>query len=287
MAQLLWDEVCDRVSADDGLPTRAVGAWSEDKLFVWHKYIQLTTMAMAGQHRFPAGLFYVDLFGGPGICTVRDTAKRLPGSPLIASWAAKPFVHQFIVEADPLLADACTKRLAAAGASMRSTVYASRCEDVVGDISRRIPRDALTLALIDPEAVNVDFSTIAKLAGAGRVDLLVLFADAIDAVRNLGPLLDGTDDRLDRMMGPGSDWREAVRSLPNWEANNLREALSAAFIRQIKSQLGYAEADVKIIEGPHGPLYRLVYASKHVRGLDFWRKVDHRDRSGQGGLFRP
>lgn len=287
MAQLSWDDVCDRVRSDDGLPTRDVGAWSEDKLFVWHKYIQMTTTAMTGNPAFPAGLFYVDLFSGPGVCTIRDSGKRIPGSPLIASWASKPFVHQFIVEADASRADACKKRLDAVGAATRSTVYPQRCQDAAQEIARRIPKGALTLAFIDPESVGADFSAVASLASAGRVDMLVLFADAIDAVRNLQPLLDGTDDRLDRMMGPGSDWRDAVRGLPNWEANNLREALSAAYVRQLKKKLGYVAHDIKIIEGPNGPLYRLVFMSKSDLGLKFWRQVDFRDRRGQAGLFGP
>lgn len=287
MAQLSWDDACARVQSEDGLPTREVGAWSEDKLFVWHQYIQLTTTAIAGNPAFPAGLFYVDLFSGPGVCTVKGTGKRLPGSPLIASWSGKPFVHQFIVEADASLAEACQKRLTLTGAAARSTVYAQRCQDAVKDIVSKIPKGALTLAFIDPESIGADFSTMSTLATAGRVDLLVLFADAIDAVRNLQPLLEGKDDRLDRMMGPTSDWRDSVLSLPNWDANNLRDALSTAYIRQLKKTLAYIAHDVKIIEGPNGPLYRLVFMSKHERGLDFWRKVDHRDRRGQGGLFGP
>jgi three-Cys-motif partner protein len=287
MAQLSWDEACSRVMTDDGMPTRPVGAWSEDKLFVWHKYIQLTAEAMVGNRAFPDGLFYVDLFAGPGVCQIRGTSRRLPGSPLIAAWAPKAFSHLFIVEASASNADACRRRLDAVGAGNRSTVFASKCQSVAPQIARKLPRGALTLAFLDPEGLDADFETVATLADAGRVDLLVLFADAVDAVRNLESLLDGTDGRLDRMFGPGSDWRKSVKDLPNWDGNNLREFLSREYLQQLRTKLGYVATDTKIIEGPNGPLYRLVYASKHHRGLDFWRKVDHRDRRGQEGLFGP
>ncbi|MBN8598663.1 MAG: three-Cys-motif partner protein TcmP [Planctomycetes bacterium] len=285
MAQVPWEEACARVRDDDGLPCREVGAWSEDKLFVWHSYIQTTSTSMVGKPQWAAGLFYVDLFGGPGVCQVKNSTRRLPGSPLIAAMAAKPFKHIFVVDSDQRNAVACEQRLAKVGAKDRATVFTGDSNKIVNEIARRIPKGALTLALVDPEGLDVDFETLRTLSSAGRVDLLILFADAYDALRNLDAFVSGDDKRLDRMLGARSDWRKRLGELPNWEPNNLREFFSRQYIETLKNELGYAAADTKIIRGPHGPLYRLVYASKHPRGLDFWQKVDARDRHGQKGLF--
>ena len=38
MAKDRWPELCKQVSQDDGLPTREVGHWSEEKLFFWNRY---------------------------------------------------------------------------------------------------------------------------------------------------------------------------------------------------------------------------------------------------------
>lgn len=287
MAQLDWEDACLRVRDDDGLPCRDVGAWSEDKLFVWHKYIQTTTSAMVGKPAWKAGLAYVDLFAGPGVCRVRETGRRLPGSPLIALMAPKPFEVVALVEKDARLAEACRKRTSRIASANAPLVIEGDANVVVPDIVKLLPRGALTLAFIDPEGLDVHWSSVSSLAGAGRVDLLILFADAYDAVRNLDNFLSGSDDRLDRMMGPKSQWKDRVRQLPNWEGNTLREFFADEYIGLLKSQLGYVAAGTKTISGPSGPLYRLIYASKHPRGLDFWNKVDFKDRRGQAGLFGP
>lgn len=285
MAQLRWDDACERVQADDGLPVREVGGWSEDKLFVWHSYIQTTTSSMVGKPQWSAGLVYCDLFAGPGVCRLKDSTRRLPGSPLIAAMATKPFSHIFVVDSDARNTAACSKRLEAFGAKDRSTVLTGDSNELVDQIVKSIPKKALTLAFVDPEGLDVDFRTLRKLSDAGRVDLLVLFADAYDALRNLESFISGSDNRLDRMLGPKSNWRQRIGELPNWDPNNLREFFSKQYIDVLKSQLGYVVADTKIVRGPNGPLYRLVYASKHPRGLDFWHKVDAKDRHGNKGLF--
>jgi hypothetical protein len=60
-----WPELCEFVERDDGLPVRPIKHWTEDKLYFWNGYIHITTTAMVGNPKWPAGVFYVDLFGGP------------------------------------------------------------------------------------------------------------------------------------------------------------------------------------------------------------------------------
>ena len=76
-----WPELCEHVAEDDGLPCRPAGAWTEEKLFTWNRYIEITSTAMATNPKW-SGLVYVDLFGGPGICKSKETKKRFPGSAL-------------------------------------------------------------------------------------------------------------------------------------------------------------------------------------------------------------
>lgn len=283
MDQMEWDDACRLVQADDHLPIREVGSWSEDKLFLWHKYVQLTASAMG--KRWRSGLAYADLFAGPGVCRIREKSRRVPGSPLIAALAPTPFQRLVFVEADEAAARALGERLARTEVAGRCSVLRGDCNEMIDDVVALLPPDALTLAFIDPEGLDVAWKTIEKLAAHGRVDMLILFADAYDALRNFKLLLAGDDPRLERMMGD-SDWKDRARSLPNWNANTLREFCSREFIQRLKDRLGYRAADTKIIEGPSGPLYRLIYVSKHERGVDFWRKVEYRDRGGQASLFK-
>lgn len=153
MPQLEWDDACQRVQAEDNQPVRDVGAWSEDKLFVWHKYIQMTTWAMGAHSKWRAGLAYVDLFAGPGVCRIEQSGRRVPGSPLIAAYAQKPFEKILLVESKKSLAIACQARLEATGVADRSRVFQGDCNELIQSVVDHIPRKALTLAFIDPEGL--------------------------------------------------------------------------------------------------------------------------------------
>src|SRR5207253_3206030 len=91
MAKDRWKDLCKLVEMDDGLPTRPVGPWTEQKLWFWNRYLEITTTAMVGHPNWKAGLAYVDLFAGPGVCVIEETGKRMPGSVLLASHAPKRF----------------------------------------------------------------------------------------------------------------------------------------------------------------------------------------------------
>lgn len=284
MAQRGWQELCELVKSDDGLPTRNVGEWSEDKLHFWHKYIQTTTSAMVGKPQWSAGLVYVDLFAGPGVCTIRDTGRRIPGSPLIAAYAAKPFSKILLAELDPNLAEACRARMASTPAMGRTRVFEGDSNTQIHDIVKEIPSRALTLAFIDPEALDARFETVKILADRGQVDLLILFADAYDVVRNVDRYEADLGSKLDQTLGLSSNWRERWAKIENRSSVNVREFFSEIYEQQLRS-IGYRAFGRKTISSRKGPLYRLIYASKHERGADFWNKVIARDRSGQSDLF--
>jgi three-Cys-motif partner protein len=146
-----WPALCRAFAQDDGLPVREVGSWTEDKLYFWNRYIDITTRAMVGHPKWPEGLVYVDLFAGPGVCFVKESRKRVPGSALIAANAPKPFRFILASELDAGYAEALSARLKASPAREVSEVFPGDCNTRVNDIAKKIPRRALTLAFIDPE----------------------------------------------------------------------------------------------------------------------------------------
>ena len=141
-----WPELCKLVEKDDGLPTRPAGHWTEDKLYFWNYYLHITTMAMVGSPAWPGGLVYVDLFGGPGICTLKSNL-RMPGSPLIAANARKPFAKIIVCEKDEELAKACESRLLATPAGGRCAVLRGDCNELVHQVVKMIPDRAFNAAL--------------------------------------------------------------------------------------------------------------------------------------------
>jgi len=279
-----WPELLNAVAEDDGLPTRPCGAWTEQKLYLWHRYLEITTSAMVGKPAWPEGLVYIDLFCGPGVCQVRETGKRLPGSPLIAANAAKPFRKLIFTDIDGVCADSTRERLERSPARGRYEVLTGDSNTVVQTFASRIPRGTLSLAFIDPEALDVHFSTLQTLAQDRAVDFLLLFADATDLVRNVD-LYEQQDSKLDAMLGPDSGWRQDWAALKNRSGTNVRELFPKIYERQIQKHLNYVGLRREVVNGPHGPLYSLLYASKHERGLEFWDKIAKKELGGQTRMF--
>jgi three-Cys-motif partner protein len=281
MAKDRWREICEQYAEDDGLPVREVGAWTIDKLYFWHRYIVITTSAMVGHSKWRAGLAYIDLFAGPGVCKVKRTNQRIPGSTLIAANAPKPFRMILASELDASLAAALRRRLTRTNSATTSLVFEGDCNARIADMVKHVPRRALTLAFIDPEDLRIDFSTVQTLASCGQVDLLILFADRMDIVRNVDLYEKQSESVLDRMLGPGSSWRERWKDLHNRSAENICRFFADEYKAQLRDRLGYRVFGEKIMRSAKGPLYRIIFASKNPKGLEFWETVTRKERGGQ------
>lgn len=279
-----WFELCQALLADDGLPTRSSGTWAEDKLYFWNRYIEITTKAMVGKPSWPGGLVYVDLFAGPGICEIRETGKRIPGSPLIAVNAPKAFTRIFLVELDADLASACRARVASCPNGRNCVVLNDDCNVAVSTIVKQIPAGALTVAFIDPEGLQIHMSTIRALSARGAVDLLILFPDAMDVARNLDTYFSEGNTQLDRVFGT-SDWRTRWAELGDSGGAALRNFLAKEYQDQLRVQAGYSHFRQHPIRGPRGPLYKLVYATKHEMGVKFWDESVAKNLKGGRPLF--
>jgi three-Cys-motif partner protein len=287
----LWHDLCEKYREPDGLPTwEEAGRWTEDKLYFWKKYIDITAKAMCGQRgrrAFPDGLVYVDLFAGAGICTLKGRSKRrLPGSAIIAAHAPRPFEKIIVCEKDPSLAAACRKRLASTQVADRCEVLVGDCNQLVAEVVRRIPNRALTLAFVDPKGLDAQFSTVAQLSNGARVDFVLLFADAYDINRNVEHVYrSDVNSKLDQVLGPDSNWRQDLDTLEHPNHATRRKLFTEIYKRQLRRLLGFEFFGEKVMACKKLPLYRLVYASHSDLGLKFWRDALLEDSGGQRDLF--
>jgi len=203
---------------------------------------------------------------------------------LIAANAPKPFNAVLAAEREPDLADALAERLRRTPAGPVAKVFAGDCNNSIDRIIEHIPKRALTLGFIDPESMSVDFATVRKLSECGQVDLLILFADRMDLVRNVDRYVAEQPSTLDRMMGQHSRWRELWAQQINRSADNICQLFVKEYKSQLGNQLGYRVFGEKTMNNANGPIYRLIFASKNAKGLEFWDKVTQRDRGGQLGF---
>ena len=163
-------------------------------------------------------------------------------------------------------------------------MFKGDCNDQIRDVAAMIPDRTLTLAFVDPTGLDARFETIARLSERGRVDLLILFADAYDVVRNVDLYRQQTNSRLDQVLGPGSGWQTMWDQLDNRCRGNVRRKFAEVYCRQLEKHLGYKQFGKETIMNGTMPLYTLIYASKHERGLEFWDKIATKDPGGQLGL---
>ncbi len=270
---------------DDGLPMRPAGIWARSKLYYLERYIGILETSM--RLKFPTR-HYIDLLAGPGKNRVRGSHQVLLGSPLLALNAKYPFTGYFFVDADPQNTFALQQRCNASPHRTKVDVRTGDCNTLVDDIVaelKRSERISLNLAFLDPEGLELRWDTVTKLASVQKMDLIINYPES-GIKRNMRQQLDVREQTsVDGFFGDRG-WRTIYaecqgrrgcqRRLIDWYKKRLQE-------------WGYQEVvgDYELGTEPlmrnekQAPLYRLLFASKHPLGQEFWQKIVRRDVDGQ------
>src|SRR5271157_14296 len=264
----------------DELPVRGSGVWAGEKLYYLERYLDIVSVGM--KNRWAGKLYYVDLFAGPGKCLIRETREEIDGSPLIA--LKFNFAKYFFVESDEKCYRALAARVKVRAPEKDVDIIPGDCNDVIEKI--KLPPASLALAFIDPTGVSpLAFDTISKLAENRKVDLIINFHEGMGIRMNLRQYTRSEANALDRFMGT-SMWKESYgKSLKSF--NQVCSEIAKEYLGNLRA-LGYIAVDsdwVPVKTHQNTLLYYLVFASKHPRGNDLWRKIKQIDTHGQRGLF--
>ena len=149
-----------------------------------------------------------------------------------------------------------------------------------------IPPDALTVAFVDPTGVDASLEMLRPLTTGRKVNLLILFPDYMDIIRNVEKTYSvQPDSNLDHVLGPDSGWRERWSSLPDQSAEKVSKLFLEIYKKQLRTHLGYSVfADEVLRFRKNAPLYRILFASKNDLGLKFWQESTKKER-GSNRLF--
>ena len=281
-------------AVDDGLICRPAGLWAKEKLDYLLRY--MNTFETSMRNKWPERN-YIDLFAGPGKnCSISDHSKQIfLGSPLLALNVKYPFSGYYYSEIDPQLKEVLEKRCSASPLFNSLHFYEGDANDVVKIIVRRIHQfspNSLNLAFLDPEGLELEWSTVAELAKL-RCDLIIYYSQG-GFERNIKGFFESNrDTRADLFFGT-RDWKKIYEPwYTKTETSGLHRDLIDYYKERLKN-LGYVrvEQSDEISTEPlirstkkNAPLYRLIFASKHSLGEDFWRKIIKRDIHGQQQLF--
>jgi len=282
---------------DDGLPARTFGKWTTVKLDYLQRYIGLFETSMRSKPWCARS--YIDLFSGTGKFQVENQNSFHLGSALLALTTKHPFTHYFFVDESQDNIDILSKRCEKNN-NLEKRFYVgdanSRVNEVVEEIKaidRNRSKDqwtSLNLAFLDPDGLELEWETVKTLASVRKMDLIIFYSQS-GLTRNFDNCLDSeTDTVIDKFFGD-REWRNIYKSSKLGEALGIHRKLIDYYKHKL-TILKYV--DVKDIEdgaepvmknSKEAPLYRLIFASKHKRGHDFWNKVIKKDVYGQSKLF--
>ncbi|MBI4312501.1 MAG: three-Cys-motif partner protein TcmP [Chloroflexi bacterium] len=269
-------EHCATQLHDDGHPILELGEWSPNKLFYLGQYSDIFTTGMS--RRWPHRA-YIDLFAGPGLNSVRGTGEIKDGSPLVALKQRTAFTHYVFVDSDAGHVSALEARSRNLAPNSDKKVIYGDCNSpvVLSQIRTAVPDTALCLTFVDPFAFDIRFATLRALAEALKTDLIVVVH-----IGNMKRALDYQPKSLDDFFGNGGEWYQTVQKAGKRGAT--RALLD--YYKDRLASLGYLRdkhQSETLVKGV--PRYYMMFATRHPRGLDFWRKATRRTMGGQGRLL--
>jgi len=271
---------------------RETGAWAAVKLDYLARYINVFETSM--RQKWPVR-YYVDLLAGPGKNIIRESGTILLGSPLLALTTTYPFTGYFFADLSDENTKALQQRCAASPHSQRVDIRTGDCNDLVNDTVAHIKQDdwhSLNLAFLDPAGMELRWETVAKLATVRRMDLIINYPQGgLNRYMRQAFETEGQTS-VDEFFGDRA-WRRIYQDWQNSGAPLGPHRQLIDFYKERLQELGYTEVlrDDQVGDEPlirnarrRAPLYRLLFASKHSLGHDFWHKVTRRDVHGQARL---
>lgn len=268
--------------ASDKLLARESGPWAKEKLSYLSRYMDILTTGMKARWD---RLVFIDLMAGPGMCVDEKAREEFPGSPLLALRTKYPFKAVYLVESHARCHAALTARVAAEGRAHSAVIIHGDANELATiDRLRRECAHSLALAFVDLIGQEVSFETICRLTEDRSVDLLFSFPE-MDLKRNTWNVSDIEREahRWTRFFGT-EEYRPIVRSFQPHEAV---EHLRALYVRQLES-IGYTYhefAALPMRNSKGRSMYRPLFASKHPKGLSFFRKIAPKRSGGMDNLF--
>lgn len=276
---------------DDGLLMRSSGPWAAEKLDYLRRYIDVFETSM----RKKWGLRnYIDLMSGPGKNRVRETDQVLLGSPLLALTTDHPFTGYYFVDLDKENTDVLAERCSASQAGVVQ-ITTGDCNQEVAAIVDELKRNqsqSMNLAFLDPQGLELQWRTVAKLASMWKMDLIINYPQG-GLNRAMGPAFENDGDSAVDLYFGDREWRTTYEAWLPHRRPGLHRQLIDLYLSNLQ-KLGYVEVrrDDEVGDEPlmrnakkRAPLYRLLFASKHELGKKFWHDITGRDVHGQMRLL--
>lgn len=261
-----------RIDPTDELVARPIKSHSLAKAHYVFRYAD--TVGTAMRRKFEC--WWIEAFAGPGRLCLVDEERFLDGSPLDALNIRKPFSGYVFNDFSRENAGALSRRIAGRHSNTHVCNFDANSPAFLQKIIKLIPRHALVILYLDPEGLELHFSTIHTFAAAfDRLDLLINFP-----VRGIVRYLSAGHSKLAAsvldlrdtagLVGQDGKWSENVRSVMNDHLDLL--GFSYRTRREIRTGR------------TNSPLYELLLASRDRTAVELFEKAAAIEPDGQRQL---
>jgi len=261
-------------TTDDNLLIYDAHIWAEEKYKLFGGYCNIFTTGMRGKWDV---LVYIDLFSGPGYCKIKETGRIIKSSPLIALSLPVKFDVYIFCDLDKNVVETLKKRVLKELTTQKVHFLNVDSNKNIQEIKDLIPshtksKRVLSFCFADPFDLNLHFNTIQHLSTNKLMDLLILQAYFMDAKRNYENYIDEDNEKISKYLGD-YEWRDKFKN-SSFFPNNFVQFISNTYDDKMKT-LNYLDSLKNCIKIPvkNVPLYYLTFYTKHIRGQDFYKKV--------------
>jgi three-Cys-motif partner protein len=274
-----------------------VGPWAKEKLDALGRYLDFYTKVLKNQTW--ATTIYLDAFAGGGRAAIRnrqpenadqsslldneidaDQLELIKGSPTIALDVANPFAHYIFVDPNPQRAAELLALRANYKNRRNIEVLQIDAADAINSVVAKFrSKSNRGVAFLDPFGAKLEWASIEKLAQTGFFEVVVNFALSMAIQRmlpNSGNISANNRQILDAYFGTTA-WFDEVYRKPDgglFDIDGLEkhpdyhERLLELYRNRLEAAFGHVSIP-RLIRNTRGvPLYYLVWAGPHPKGLD-------------------
>lgn len=272
-----------------------VGPWAKEKLNALSEYLDYYTKVLKNQ---PWRLLYVDAFAGGGTAVIRpanretaDQARLLQeledpeqqefiqGSPRIALELVNPFDTYVFIDASGARISELDALRREFGDTRNVHLRPGRADDQIGwvlsqNVKRKTHRG---VAFLDPFGAHISWNSVQKLAETGLFEVLINFPLHMALVRlmkNDAQISAADRAQLDSFFG-SDDWvtdvyetRDDLLGTVTKKREDYVERLLQRYRAQLRTAFGYVSEPKLIRNTRKSPLYYLLWAGPHKKGLE-------------------
>ncbi len=250
----------------------AIGKHSEIKLNCIKRYLSAYSNIISHVN-YSKDYYFIDGFAGTGYCKRKGTQTEIDGSPIIALNIKPPFTKYFFIELDQKKAQELEK-IKTLRPNTSIKIFQGDCNIKINEVLHEIGSNDPFIALLDPQAGDLYWNTIARIAEKNKAELFINFPFGM-AINRYMPIVEGINIspemelKLNRIFS-SNEWKTIYIERKNGliKPAIARDKYLDLYLQGLKA-LGFKYYAVKNIKNSRkAHIYYLIYATHHLKGLE-------------------